>query len=124
MSIDWKSLCVAGDMVVADTHVLINLGDDRSHRVRVHETDDEFVLQAFVVRQAVVSSIPNLPLRVWQRNRAMSLMGFRIDRRGRLVGETWVPKAGLTAEEFQLYVRHLAVEADRFEYGLTGGDAE
>jgi len=54
----------------------------------------------------------------------MSLMGFRIDRRGRLVGEAWVPKAGLTGEEFQLYVRHLAVEADRFEYGLTGRDSE
>lgn len=124
MNVDWKSLCIAEDLVVEDADVLINLGDDRSHRVRVHETDDEIVLRAFVVRQAVVSSIPDLPLRVWQRNRAMSLMGFRIDRRGRLVGETWVPKAGLTAEEFQLYVRHLAVEADRFEYGLTGRDSE
>lgn len=46
------------------------------------------------------------------------------DRRGRLVGEAWVPKAGLTGHEFQLYVRHLAVEADRFEYRLTGRDFE
>ena len=92
MNVDWKSLCSAEDLVVEDADVLINLGDDRSHRVRVHETDDEFVLRAFVVRQADVSSIPDLPLLVWQRNRAISLMGFRIDRRGRLVGEAWVPK--------------------------------
>ena len=51
-------------------------------------------------------------------------MGFRIDHRGRVVGEAWVPKAGLSAAEFQLYLRTAAVECDRFEYVLTGRDAE
>jgi hypothetical protein len=40
------------------------------------------------------------------------------------VGEAWIPKAGLTESEFQLYVRTLAIEADRFEYALTGRDSE
>lgn len=124
MNADWKSLCSAEDMIVEDADVVINFGDDRSHRVRVRETDDEFVLRAFVVRQSVVASIPDLPIQVWQRNRAATLMGFRIDKRGRLVGEAWIPKAGLSGEEFQLYVRHLAVESDRFEYRLTGRDSE
>jgi hypothetical protein len=109
---------------VSNADVLIKLGDDRSHRVRVSESEDEFVLHAFVVRRSVVASIPDLPLRVWQRNRVMSMMGFRIDKHGRLVGEAWVPKAGLTNSEFQQYLRHLAVEADRFEYELTGRDSE
>jgi hypothetical protein len=52
------------------------------------------------------------------------LVGFRIDRQHRLVGEAWIPKAGLVAEEFQLYVRMLAAECDRFEYALTGKDVE
>lgn len=124
MNFDWKSLCNADDMIVEDDVVMVSLGDDRSHRVRVHETDVELILRAFVVRQSVVTSIPDLPIQVWQRNRAMSLMGFRIDKRGRLVGEAWVPKAGLTDAEFQIYLRHLAVEADRFEYALTGRDSE
>jgi hypothetical protein len=124
MAVNWKSFCDASDLTVEHSDVLISFGDDRSHRVRVSESDDEFLLRAFVVRQAVVASITDLPLQVWQRNRAVSLMGFRIDKRRRLVGEAWVPKAGLTGSEFQLYLRHLAVEADRFEYALTGRDSE
>jgi hypothetical protein len=41
-----------------------------------------------------------------------------------LIAEAWIPKAGLTAEEFQLYVRTVALESDRFEYVLTGKDVE
>ena len=124
MTVNWTSLCDGSDMTIEDSDVLISFGDDRSHRIRISESDGEFVLRAFVVRQSVVGSIPDLPLQVWQRNRAVSLMGFRIDKRGRLVGEAWVPKAGLTGDEFQFYLRHLAVEADRFEYALTGRDSE
>jgi hypothetical protein len=40
------------------------------------------------------------------------------------VGEALVPKAGLSTQEFQLYVRTVAVEADRFEFVLTGRDRE
>ncbi len=124
MSFNWHRLCRPEDMTVEGRGILINVGDDRSHRVLVHEMDDEFFLRAYVVRQAVVNSIPDLPLRIWQRNRTVSMVGFRIDKRGRLVGEAWVPKTGLTESEFQLYVRQLAVEADRFEYELTGRDSE
>ena len=58
------------------------------------------------------------------RNRTAALVGFRIDNRSRLVGEAWVSKSGLTTEEFELYVRNLAAECDRFEFVLTGRDAE
>ena len=52
------------------------------------------------------------------------MIEFRVDRRGRLVGEAWVPKPGLDADEFLLYVRRVAEECDRFEYILTGRDVE
>ena len=90
----------------------------------VDELEDEFHLRAIVVRQSIVDALPNLPLQIWVRNRAVSLVGFRIDHRRRLVAEAWVPKAGITESEFQLYLRTLAVEADRFEYALTGRDSE
>ncbi|HEU5178897.1 MAG TPA: hypothetical protein VFU24_15710, partial [Burkholderiales bacterium] len=64
------------------------------------------------------------PLRAWRRNRSSQLVGFRVDQRGRLVGEAWVPKAGLSAQEFQVYVRRVAAECDRFEYLLTGAYSE
>ena len=98
--------------------------DGRAHRLTIEERDDDYLISAFVVRQAVAASILELPLQVWIRNRGTQLVGFRIDRQGRLRAEAWVPKPGLTAEEFQLYVRSVAAEADRFEYLLTGRDIE
>ena len=64
------------------------------------------------------------PLRPWRYNRAAQLVNFRIDTRGRVCAEGWVPKAGLTAEEFQLVLRRVADESDRFEFMLTGKDIE
>jgi hypothetical protein len=54
----------------------------------------------------------------------MQLVGFRLDQKGRLVGEAWVPKAGLTRDEFLLYAKRVADECDLFEYHLTGKDRE
>lgn len=54
----------------------------------------------------------------------MQLVGFRLDQKGRLVGEAWVPKAGLSRDEFLLYVKRVADECDLFEYHLTGNDRE
>lgn len=124
MVAEWAKLCQAVDFIVDAPHIDIIFTDERRHRVTVKEEADVIVLSAFVVRQATVASLPNLPLQVWVRNRAVSLVGFRIDHRGRLVGEAWVPKVGITESEFQLYVRTLAIEADRFEYALTGRDSE
>ncbi len=38
--------------------------------------------------------------------------------------EVWIPKAGLTAAAFQLYVCTVALESDWFEFKLTGRDVE
>lgn len=124
MVAEWSKFCQAPDLAVEGPHIVITFGDDRRHRVTVEEEADQYFLRAFVVRQATVDSLPNLPIQVWERNRAVSLVGFRIDNRRRLVGEAWIPKAGVTESEFQLYVRTLAIEADRFEYALTGRDVE
>ncbi|MGD9854329.1 MAG: hypothetical protein AB7U20_05195 [Planctomycetaceae bacterium] len=124
MAKDWASYCNAPDLTVDGPHITLDFGDDRRHLVTVKEEPDAYIISGFVARQAVVASLPNLPVDIWLRNRAVTLMGFRIDRRGRLLGEAWVPKIGLTAEEFQLYLRTVAVECDRFEYILTGRDVE
>lgn len=121
---EWTKFCQSSDLIVDGSSIVITFRDERRHRVTVEEEADEYVLRAFVVRQSTVDAIPDLPLQIWVRNRAVSLVGFRIDHRRRLVGEAWVPKAGITESEFQLYLRTLAVEADRFEYTLTGRDVE
>lgn len=124
MAADWRRLCRATDLEVDESYVDVKFSGERRHRVAVEDKGDAYVISAFVVRQAVVASLPDLPIQAWLRNRALMLVGFRIDRQHRLVGEAWIPKVGLVAEEFQLYVRMLATECDRFEYALTGKDVE
>jgi hypothetical protein len=121
MAGNWEQFCNAPDFEVEGPSIAVRFAEDQSHTVTVQEQPDTYVLNAMVARQGTVSDLPDLSLEVWLRNRAVTLVGFRIDRRGRLVGEAWVPKAGLDAGEFQLYVRTVAIECDRFRYLLTGG---
>jgi hypothetical protein len=122
---DWRQFCRAVESVSVDGNsVEVITPNERRHRVHVRETADTYELTAVVARPAALSAVPDVPLRAWRRNRGMQLVGFRTDHKGRLVGEAWVPKAGLGREEFLLYVRRLAAECDLFEYHLTGKDRE
>lgn len=124
MTTEWPRLCRTKDFSVNDSNIDVQFSNGRHHRVNVEEFKGVYLLISIVARRAVASSLSDLPICAWLRNRATALMGFRIDRKGRLIGEAWVPKAGLTAEEFQLYVRTVATECDQFEFFITGKDAE
>jgi hypothetical protein len=71
-----------------------------------------------------VDEIEHAAVAAWKRNRTGILVGFRLDDRGRLMGESWVPQRGLTKDEFLFYVRTLAAACDLFEFQLTGRDRE
>src|SRR5262245_17193333 len=120
MTAAWEALCRAEDFEVVEAAIEVRFPDGRKHRVSVDDEGHEYRLSAVVARARTLSSLSvdmsDIPLRAWQRNRSSALVGFCVNQRGWLLGESWVPKAGLTAEEFQLYVRTVAVEADRFEY--------
>jgi hypothetical protein len=124
MSVNWTELCRAKDIRVEKDGVDVTFTDQRRHRVFIMEEPQQYQLSAFVVRQAKVAELEDLHLDAWLRNRSSSLVGFRMDSRGRLVGEAWLPKAGLTKQEFEVYVRTLAAECDRLEFVLTGRDVE
>jgi hypothetical protein len=121
---EWAAFCGAKDFTRDGSDIVVGFGDGRSQRVSVAEEAGAYVLSSFVARRETVVAISDLALRVWTRNRAVALVGFRMDTRERLVGEAWIPSVGLTAEEFQLYVRTVAAECDRLEYILTGRDKE
>ncbi|MBI3725915.1 hypothetical protein HY251_18455 [bacterium] len=97
MTPELRALCRADDLHIEGDQVVVSLRNGRGHRISVEDADDCYQLTGVVVRQAVVQSTPNIALHAWSRNRMLALAGFRIDRRGRLVGECWVPKVGLTA---------------------------
>lgn len=124
MSPNWQTFCRAKDLSVDGDSVDVTFENGRRHRVFVATEPDGFSLRAKVVRPSTVEVIVDLALTTWLRNRATKLVGFRVDKRGWLVGEAWVPTAGLTPSEFQTYVRAVAAESDRFEYAITGRDIE
>jgi hypothetical protein len=124
-SSDWKQWCRDNEDIALDgDSVVVSFVGGRNQRIEVDDAGEAYELTGFVARPATLQAIPNAHLRAWERNRTTHLVGFRINRRGRLVGEAWVPKPGLSADEFLHYVRRMAAECDRFEYILTGKDYE
>lgn len=122
---DWRALSEKADLQVEADEIRVPLHGDRKQTVRVSEPGDRTIrLWSMVARKAEVKDLPDAPLRAWLRNRITDLVGFKIDRHGCLIGEAWVPLAGLDAEEWGLYVRTLARACDRFEYVITGRDEE
>jgi len=124
MAPDWKYFCGESNLRIEGNQVEVNLEKGRRQLIEVTASDDMIYRYSVVARAAVVTQFADAALRAWQRNRAVSIVAFRVDERGRMVGETWVPTAGLTREEFQLYIKTIAIECDRFEFQLTGTDAE
>ncbi len=125
MASDWREFCRKNsELSVEGDDVVVTFDNQRRHRLDVRETDETYILTGVVARQAVFIDVPDAALRAWKRNRSTQLVGFRVDRKGRLVGEAWVPKAGLERDEFLLYVIRVATECALFEYHLTGKDRE
>ena len=124
MQPDWKSYCRTDGLKVEENDIEVSLDTDRRQSIRVEEDREAFHLISLVATKAIIERIVDASIRAWQRNRSVTLVSFRVDHKGRMIGESWVPKAGLTGVEFQLYVNTLAVECDRFEHQLTGRDVE
>ena len=64
----------------------------------------------------------NPGFRHWYAAAGDALVGFTIDGRGRLVGESWIPLEGLTSAELKLYLHELARVCDWHEFRLTAQD--
>lgn len=123
MATEWRSMCDTR-MTVDNDDVIVKFDNGRQHRVRVVEKDDTLEIHATVAKPGAVGDIRELPQRIWLHNRAAQLVSFRRDTRGRVVAHGWLPKAGLTAEEFRLVIQRVAAGSDRLEFLLTGRDVE
>jgi len=122
---EWQSWCKGErDLTVDVAGVRVALDDDRGQVVQVSDGQDCLELSSVVLKASLVETIEDVVLRAWRRNRTTRLVGFKVDKRGRLIATAWTPLAGLTASEFLALVRRLAREADLFEYQLTGADRE
>ncbi len=121
---DLASLCKNDGLILSGNKIAVRFGSGRGHVVFVDETPDHYLLRAVAARRAVLETLERPEIWAWRRNRTSMLVGFRVDDRGRLLAESWVPKAGLSRDEFQTYVWTLAAEADRVEFLLSGRDVD
>ena len=123
--IEWRKFCAgASDIAPDDTGLTVQFSNGRRQRIDVRPREGVIELRGIVARRAIAEQLERVALHAWERNRATSLVGFRADDRGRLVGESWIPTAGLTRDEFLFYVRSTAAACDLFEFQLTGRDRE
>ena len=125
MTPDWRPWCHAHDDLSINGNVVsVRFKGARSHRVTIERSSDGWRLTAQVASGTALNLLEQPELYVWERNRTSCLVGFRIEKYDRLIGEAWVPEDGLTDDEFVLYVRTVAEECDRLEALLTGRDDE
>lgn len=127
MPTDWRRLSHAAGLAVSGDGLVVDLPGERRQDVFV-DTSDALALRVWSVAAspsraaAAVGSDESVHLLAWLRNRASDLVGFKIDGRGRLIGEAWVPTAGLDAGEWRVYVTAVGQACDRTEYLLSGRD--
>ena len=128
MQIDWKQLTRAAGFKPEDGgEITVVLRGGRKHRVTVEPCEDQDLIRVWGVagRRADLNSLrEDSNIVAWTRNRHSELVGFKIDSRGRMIGEAWVPTAGLEADEWGLWVRAVAQSCDHIEYLLTGKDED
>jgi len=98
---------------------------------QVISVDDSFSADALRLQSVIATGkildavVDTTYLRyAWERNRFSDLVGFTVDRRQRLLGESWVPLDGLQSKELALQLRELARVCDWHEFRLTGENIE
>lgn len=123
MSVDWKSLSHHAGLAVEDETIRVECAGSRSQVVNVDVSDaDTIRIWSLVVRRR--DAPENAAERIWEMNRFRELVGFKVGEHGRIVGESWIPLIGLTAEEWKLHVLTLARACDQLEYQWTGRDTQ
>ena len=131
---NWKALArEAGFRVSPEGTICVALSQGRKQTISFTLNADETALRASTVIATArtvefalegLNAATGTALRyAWERNRLSDLFGFTYDQRGRLIGESWLPMDGLTAEEFGIYVRELARISDWHEFRLAGIDS-
>ena len=94
---DWRLLAQSANLDVEGEAIVVEFDENgRNHRVRIETGTDGFRAWAIVVARPKDLESNDIDLRAWRRNAATEVVGFKTDQRGRLIGEVWIPYAGIT----------------------------
>lgn len=124
---DWRSFAKQMGHAFDGTTVTVALANHRTQRVAIDEQRDGSTIRLW----SAIASKTRLdklghdhPVEyAWERNRLSDLVGFTLDGKGRLIGETWIPTVEMTAEIFRLHVEEVARVCDWHEMRLSGDDS-
>ena len=95
----------------------------RSQVVHLARRDDRYRLYSVVARADDVNEDRRLlAFRIWRRNGLKPVVLFMLDGRDRVIGLIDQPVSSMQVRELRFCLETLAMECDRFEYILTGGD--
>jgi hypothetical protein len=126
LSADWREYARAAGHRIEGPRITVTLEGGRQQIVRVDESSAPSALRLWSVILGPSSTAQlkdGEPLEyAWERNRLSDLLGFTIDQRGRLIGESWVSLDGLTAKVFGIHVIEVARVCDWHELRLSGLD--
>jgi hypothetical protein len=126
LNADWRVLATQLGHYVSAAEISYKFSDQRQQKVYVDENPAGAVLRLWSVilgPAATTSLADGSPLEyAWERNRLSDLVGFSVDNRGRLIGETWIPVA-VDKDLFELHLSELARACDWHELRLTGSDS-
>ena len=125
---DWMKIAErAGFQMSSADSITVFLDGGSKQVVKLRLYDERRVLRATSVIAApsvLAAAFSDTGNRyAWERNRLSDLVGFSVDRHGRLIGEAWIPLDGLLPDEFALYLSELARVCDWHEFRLSGVDA-
>jgi hypothetical protein len=110
---------------MSGSEIRVPCGRERSHTVYVDDSNEDAIrLWSIVAARRDAQRVKNPALEGWRMNRYRELVGFKVVEKGKVIGESWVPRIGLTSEEWKTYVTTLARACDRLEYLWTGKDVE
>jgi hypothetical protein len=120
---DWRALSREAGLRPSGDTIEVRFADDRRQTVVIEEHQDGSIrLWSIVARPSALRELRTPQLDAWHRNRLSEFVGFSLDRRGRMIGEAWLPPGEIAADEWGFYIISLARACDRYEYLLTGRD--
>lgn len=126
MSGEWRDYARAAGHRVQGSGIQVILEANRAQVIMVDESSAPNAIRLWSVilgPSATADLEGGQPLEyAWERNRLSDLLGFTVDARGRLIGESWFPLDGLTADVLRIHVAELARVCDWHEFRLSGVD--
>jgi hypothetical protein len=127
LNADWRIVAAHLGHKVSDGEIIFNFPNKRQQRVFVDEASEATAVRLWSVilgPSATAELSDGSPLEyAWERNRLSDLIGFSVDQRGRLIGETWISAVAVGRDLFDFHLSELARVCDWHELRLSGADA-